>query len=297
MQLRATPRDVWVARRQGQSLDWAQLTHLHPQAEDLEIGQVETLHWKGADDWDVQGLFIQPADGTDGVPHPLVTVVHGGPTFLWSQQYFASRGWLQLLAAAGFAVLLPNPRGSTGRGLAFAESNVGDMGGKDWVDIQNGIDHCIGQRLADPDRLGIAGWSYGGFMAAWAVTQTDRFKAAVAGAPITDWRSFHGSSPLHSWDRIHLGQADPWEPGGVYQRFSPITHVRRVTTPTLLLHSEKDDVVPIEQSYLFNRALQDLGVETELAIYPGAAHDPKDRKHQRDHAQRICAWFEEHLTA
>ena len=221
----------------------------------------------------------------------MVTVVHGGPTGAYTKGYYADHGWAQLLAAQGVAVFLPNPRGSTGWGLEFAESNLGDMGGKDWEDIQRGIDYCIDQGIADPDRLGIAGWSYGGFMAAWAVTHTDRFRAAVMGAGISDWRSFHGKSYLSDWDVIYLGDGNPYDPDGVYRERSPITYVKRATTPTLILHGEADEDVPVEQSYMFYRALKDLGVETELVVYPREPHGPSERNHVLDVARRSTEWF------
>ena len=201
----------------------------------------------------------------------------------------------ELLATQGIVVFLPNPRGSTGWGLEFAESNIGDMGGKDWEDIQLGVDHCIAEERADPDRLGIAGWSYGGFMTAWAVTQTERFKAAMMGAGIADWRSFHGRSYLCDWDAIHYGDADPWDLDGTFKKFSPITYVKNAKTPTLIMHGAEDGDVPVEQSFLFYRALQDLGVESELVVYPREPHGLQERNHMLDLNKRITEWFVKHL--
>ncbi|MCH8206082.1 MAG: S9 family peptidase, partial [Chloroflexi bacterium] len=290
------PRDVWLAARSADELAWTQLTRLHPQASELSLGPVETVHWKGADGWEMQGLLVRPpmASSTDRLP--LVTLVHGGPTSVHAHRYLGGSGWPQLLAAHGMAVFLPNPRGSTGWGLEFAESNIGDMGGKDWEDIRLGIDHLVERGLADPDSLGIAGWSYGGFMTAWAITQVDMFKAAMMGAGISDWRSFHGKSYLCAWDKLYYGDADPWDPDGVYATFSPINYVRRVKTPTLILHGEKDEDVPVEQAYLFHRALTDLGVETELVVYPREPHGARERNHVVDLNRRIVDWFGKHLV-
>lgn len=289
------PRDVWLARRAASGLEWVQLTRLHPQADELEIGATETLYWKGADGWDMQGQLVWPAGTSRGRRYSMVTIVHGGPTSAHAYQYQAATRWAQLLACSGMAVFLPNPRGSVGWGLEFAESNIGDMGGKDWQDIQKGIDYCVEQGIADPERLGIAGWSYGGFMTAWAVTQTQRFRAAMMGAGISDWRSFHGKSHLCDWDAIHYGDADPWDPNGLYRKFSPITYVKRVRTPTLILHGEVDEDVPVEQSYLFYRALKDLGVEVELVVYPREPHGPRERNHLLDISRRVTEWFVKHL--
>ena len=183
--------------------------------------------------------------------------------------------------------------------MGFAEANIGDMGGKDWEDIRLGIEHCVDAGVADSDRLGIGGWSYGGFMAAWAVTQVDMFKAAMMGAGISDWRTFHGKSFLSGpsgWDSIYHGGADPWDTDGAFARFSPINFVKRVKTPTLILHGEVDEDVPVEQAFLFHRALSDLGMETELIVYPREAHRPKERSHVLDLNRRIIEWFGKHLN-
>jgi dipeptidyl aminopeptidase/acylaminoacyl peptidase len=289
------PRDVWLASPAATGLEWRQLTQLHPQAEELDIASTETVRWRGADGWEMQGLLLRPPGATTDERQPMVTVVHGGPTSVHGHQYYAGRQWFQLLATQGIAVFLPNPRGSTGWGLEFAESNIGDMGGKDWEDIQLGVDHCVAERIADPDRLGIAGWSYGGFMTAWAVTQTERFKAAMMGAGIADWRSFHGRSYLCDWDAIHYGDADPWDPDGTFKKFSPITYVKNARTPTLIVHGAQDGDVPVEQSFLFYRALQDLGVESELVMYPREPHGLQERNHMLDLGRRITEWFVKHL--
>ena len=292
-----SPRDVWLAKRAPGGVEWAQLTHHHPQAADFDLGATESIHWKGADGWDMQGLLIRPVGAATQGPYPMVTIVHGGPTGMLANRFYAASQGYQLLAAKGMAVFLPNYRGSTGWGLEFAESNIGDMGGKDWEDILTGIDHCVKSGIADADRLGIGGGSYGGFMTAWGITQTDQFKAAVMIAGISDWRSFHGRSYLCDWDSIHYGDADPWDPDGLYRKFSPITYVKRVKTPTLILHGEKDWDVPVEQSYIFYRALKDLGVETELVVYPREPHGFEERNHMLDQARRTAEWFAKRLVA
>lgn len=290
-----SPRNLWSASLAG-PLNPVQITYFNDRASLFDIGRVEEISWKGADGWDMQGLLIHPVGASDG-PHPMVTVVHGGPTSSHTRQFYAARGWNQVLASAGFVVFLPNPRGSTGQGLEFTEAVVGDMGGKDWTDITNGIDYLIEKGIADPDKLGIGGWSYGGFMTAWAVTQTNRFKAGVMGAGIADWRSFHGKSYLCDWDTIFLGDADPYDPDGPYRERSPITFLKNAETPTLILHGEQDEDVPVEQSHMFYRALRDRGIETELAIYPREAHGPVEKNHLIDVATRITDWFSRYLKA
>ena len=178
------PRDVWIAFEED-GLEWRQLTHLHPHAARMEIGKTEVCHWIGADAWEMQGLLIRPVGVDSGKPVPLVMNVHGGPTGVSGSRYNASFGWNQLLASAGCAVFMPNYRGSVGWGRTFSESNLGDMGGKDFEDMMLGVDALIDSGVADPDRLAITGWSYGGFIAAWAISQTNRFKASVMGAGIS----------------------------------------------------------------------------------------------------------------
>ena len=288
------PRDVWVGCEESDSIAWRQLTDLHPQATEIEIGQTEVHHWKGADEWDMQGLVIKPVGYEAGRSYPMVMWVHGGPTGVSGSRYYAATMWNQLLAEAGYVVFLPNYRGSTGWGLEFAESNLGDMGGKDFQDMMLGIDSLVESGLADPERLAVAGWSYGGFTTAWAVSQTDRFRAAVMGAGISHWLSFHGMSSLSDWDGIHY-QASPYDLDGPFQKFSPLTYWKNLNTPTLILHGEQDEDVPPEQSYLFYRALKNKGVETQLVIYPREAHGVAEQAHMLDMSRRVLDWIGRHL--
>jgi dipeptidyl aminopeptidase/acylaminoacyl peptidase len=200
-----------------------------------------------------------------------------------------------LLAARGIACFLPNYRGSNGRGVAFAEEILGDMGGLEWADIVAGIDHLVASGVAHPDHLGIGGWSYGGFMTMWAVSQdpqvgAPRFKAAVAGAGIANWQSFHGGSSLHAWDTT-FHRADPFALDGPYITRAPLTYVDRIATPTLILHGDADRDVPPGQSQEFFRALKDRGVETQLVLYPGSPHGPRKPRHARDILERSLDWF------
>ncbi len=281
--------NVWTFGRSG---EWSRMTDFGDES-DFGNGQVEDVRWTGADGWKMQGLVIKPKGTTD--PLPMITIVHGGPTQMVSHRYWPAYRFTGLLVAEGFAVFVPNYRGSTGKGIEFSESNIGDMGGKDWEDIQTGIDHCIKQGIADPERLGIGGGSYGGFITAWAVGQTDRFKAGVMIAGVSDWRSFHGRSYLSDWDSLYYGGADPWELDGLYKKFSPITYVKNVKTPVLITHGELDWDVPVEQGYIFYRALKDLGVETELVVYPREPHGLVERNHIIDHNERIIRWFKERV--
>ena len=288
------PRDVWILRETSGKLAGKQLTHLHPQAAEIAIGETSVVHWAGVDGCQMQGLLIKPVGFQSGQRCPVVMWVHGGPTGISASRYYASFGWNQLLAGSGYAVFMPNYRGSTGWGLEFAESNIGDMGGKDFADMLLGIDSLIESGIADPQRLAIAGWSYGGFTAAWAVSQTDRFKAAVMGAGISHWLSFHGKSSLADWDAIHYAES-PYELTGRFQKFSPLSYYQNLSTPTLILHGAEDQDVPVEQSYLFYRALKDKRVPTELIVYPREDHAIKERTHQLDMSRRVLAWLQRYL--
>lgn len=286
-----TAPDIWTADLTTPGLGWQRRSESNPVIATLDRGAAQVIRWDAPDGTEIKGILLTPSGLTAGERAPLVTIVHGGPTALFGAR--VNWFWAPFLAAAGIGVFMPNPRGSTGRGLAFAEANLGDMGGGDFRDIMAGIDAVIGMRIADPDRLGIAGWSYGGFMAAWAVTQTDRFKAAVVGAGITNWLSFHGTSNIPTWDEAYM-QASPFE-GDAYRYWSPITHVARVKTPTLLLHGEQDECVPVGQAYEFCRALREHGVKAHLRVYPREPHGLKEKAHIKDNQAATVDWFVGHL--
>jgi dipeptidyl aminopeptidase/acylaminoacyl peptidase len=288
------PPQVWRGDLAGDELAWQCLTDLHPEPP-FALCRSRTLRWQGLDGTPIQGLLIEPLDYVEGNRYPLVTLVHGGPSGIWSHSYL-NPPWGHLLAGRGIAVLLPNPRGSTGWGTTFAEANLGDMGGADLGDILAGVDQCVEAGIADPDRLGIGGWSYGGFITAWAITQTDRFKAAVMGAGISNWRSFHGATNIPTWDALFY-QADPYELGARYDQFSPLTHVDRVRTPLLIVHGEQDPCVPVGQAYEYFRALKERRIPVELVIYPREGHAINERAHLRDLLGRYTDWFVRYLTS
>jgi dipeptidyl aminopeptidase/acylaminoacyl peptidase len=267
----------------------------NPWARERHFAPVETLHWRAPDGTTIQGLLVRP-EQAERKPLPLVTLIHGGPTSLWSYMFSGVRstGWVQLLANEGYAILLPNPRGSMGWGTAFAEANIGDMGGADWGDVMAGIDYCIAEGIADPARLGVGGWSYGGYLTAWGVTQTTRFKAAVAGASITNWVSFHGVSTIPGFDASFYA-VDPFNWDGHYGQFSPMAHVRNVTTPTLFLHGERDPICPLGQAHEMWRALKELGIDTQLTVYPREGHGIREREHARDVLERALGWWKRYV--
>lgn len=295
--LQSTPhsvRNVWRADLRGKRLLWKRVTDVLPRLSDWALGDQEIIRWKSRDGWTIHGVLIKPVGYEEGKRYPTIVSPHGGPTGLVPDGFLGYVHWGQLLAAKGYAVFLPNFRGSAGFGLAFAEANLGDMGGKDFEDIDSGVDALIERGIADPSRLGFGGWSYGGFMTCWTLTQTTRYRAAVMGAGITNWLSFHGNSHLCTWDAIHYATT-PYDGSGLYARFSAMNLVARVKTPTLILHGERDRDVPSEQSYQFHRALRDHGVETQLVIYPREGHGIEETRHWLDLRKRILAWYDDHL--
>jgi dipeptidyl aminopeptidase/acylaminoacyl peptidase len=289
------PYDVWHATLDdgAKGITWHRLSRLNPIAEEtFALAKTDRIRYPSADGWQIDALFTHPSvRKTDGPP-PLVVNVHGGPSWVWSDDI--GMFWTQLLASAGYAVLRPNVRGSWGRGVAFADAVVGDMGGKDFQDVLHGVDHLIQLGLVDGNRVAIAGWSYGGFMTAWAISQTTRFRAAVVGAGVSDWHNFHAQSQLSEWDRRFL-EADMLDSSEVYRERSPITYARNITTPTLILHGEKDHDVPVSQGYALYRALYERGVPVEFVVYPREGHGIRERDHQRDMEERLLRWLEKYL--
>ena len=248
--------------------------------------------WESFDGTEIQGLLFLPRDRPE-TALPLVVYVHGGPTSTWSAQ-FPITHWL-LLAQAGYAVLLPNPRGSSGRGQKFSRANLGDMGGGDLKDILAGVDALVRDGIVDDERVAITGGSYGGFMSSWAVTQTDRFAAAIPFAVVTDWTSFHYTTNIGQFDMLFL-QGKPDDPTGPYPKWSPVFHARDVKTPTLIMHGADDLCTPLPQATEFYNALVEAGCEVECVIYPREGHGWTEREHQIDAWQRIEGWLSKHLA-
>jgi len=253
----------------------------------------EFLTYKSVDGVEIEAALLKPADAAPASGRfPLVVLVHGGPTGRWSDAF---EPWGQLLAARGYAVLYPNVRGSIGYGQRFVEMNRADWGGGDFKDVMAGVDAMIARGIADPARLGIGGWSYGGYMAAWAVTQTNRFKAAVSGAPVIDMASEFGTENGSAYDEWFYGT--PYEKLDGFMKSSPITFVRNVKTPTLLLQGEDDRTDPIGQSQQFYRGLKRYNVDCDFVVYPREPHGLREEKHLLDRMNRIVAWFDKYLRA
>jgi dipeptidyl aminopeptidase/acylaminoacyl peptidase len=285
------PKDVHAGPPGGRLV---RLTDTQPELRRIRFGTQERLSYRAGDGLALDGLLILPAGKSrkDG-PFPLITLVHGGPDDRYADEFL---GYLwtpgQWLATAGFAVFLPNPRGGQGHGHEFAAAVAGAVGTDEWTDILAGIDLLIAEGVADAGRLGIGGWSHGGFMAAWAVGQTDRFKAALMGAGISDWGMQVAAGEFGRWE-AGLGGSCGWEHAGPHRhdRLSPVSYASKVRTPVLILHGQDDTNVPIGQAMYFHRALSQFGVEHELVIYPREGHSIMERSHQIDLLRRTRAWF------
>jgi len=283
------PPELWFSDAPGET---QQVSHFNRAWDSIPLAAPEILSYSSFDGKEIEAALLKPAGYQSGSRVPFVVLVHGGPAGLFSDRFHA---WSQLLVARGYAVLLPNVRGSLGYGHNFLTSNRYDWGGGDWKDVMAGVDYVIEQGIADPERLGIGGWSYGGYMAAWAVTQTNRFKASVSGAPMTDLASEFGteSHGVNIGDTWALGT--PYENLDLFNSRSPVTFVKNVRTPTLLLNGEEDLTDPIGQCQQFYRGLQRYGVETEFVAYPRMGHGPREEKQQLDVLHRMIDWFERYL--
>ena len=265
------------------------LTTLNQQWNTRPVVAPEFVKYKSADGTEIEAALLKPP--TPGSQRlPAVILVHGGPTGRWSDTF---EPWGQLLVARGYAVLYPNVRGSTGYGQRFVEMNRGDWGGGDFADVMAGADWLVARGIADPNRLGIGGWSYGGYMAAWAVTQTTRFKAAVSGAPVIDMASEFGTENGSAYDEWFYGT--PYEKLDGFIKSSPMTFVKNARTPTLLLQGEDDTTDPIGQSQQFYRGLKRYGVVSDLVLYPREPHGLREEKHLIDRLTRILAWYDTYL--
>ena len=263
----------------------------HDRLTGFQLARAEPITWKGADNWEIEGILTYPLGYQPGQRYPTILQVHGGPHGRYSANFNASA---QIWAARGYAVLQGNPRGSSGRTFQFSNANQLDWGGKDFQDVMKGVDRVIEQGVADPDRLAVMGVSYGGFMTFWTVTQTDRFKAAIGHAGISDWYSFFGQTDIPNLLEFGFGGL-PAETKEVYERWSPIEHADRVTTPLLITHGENDQRVPIPQADEYYRLLKKLGKTVEFLRYPREGHGITEPAHRLHLDAEQEKWFDTHV--
>jgi dipeptidyl aminopeptidase/acylaminoacyl peptidase len=278
--------EVWT----GRIGEWKKITTTNASSRP-SWGEARSIRWK-SDTFDVQGWLLAPAQVEAGRKYPLIVWIHGGPASASVAKWPDHRA--ALLSRRGYFVFMPNPRGSYGQGEAFTRANVKDFGYGDLRDVMSGIDAAAASNPIDTSRLGIWGWSYGGYMTMWTVTQTTRFKAAVAGAGIANWQSYYGENDIDAWMIPYFG-ASVYDDPAVYARSAPITFIKNVKTPTLILVGERDGECPAPQSFEFWHALKTLGVETQLVVYPDEGHRMAKKEDVRDIARRLVDWFDVHL--
>jgi dipeptidyl aminopeptidase/acylaminoacyl peptidase len=297
MEVYAAKTDAVMAACAGsESGNVTQLSHLNDGVEPA-WGKSVSLSWT-SDALQVQGWLMLPKDYDPAKKYPLIVEVHGGPAAAAIAHWPAGAGSLSVEAfsALGYFVLQPNPRGSFGQGEKFTQANRKDFGYGDLRDILAGVDAVEAKYPVDPSRVGLTGWSYGGFMAMFAVTQTQRFKAAVAGAGISDWLSYYGENSIDQWMKPYFG-ASVYDDPAVYAKSSAINFIKQAHTPTLIVVGDRDGECPAPQSYEFWHALRDLRVPTQLVIYPNEGHGFVNPAHRRDVMERAVEWFQRSMPA
>ena len=295
-----TPWDVFAADLgagggAAATFEPRRLTDLHRDVARPQMGKTRVLTWNSPDGTPVEGLLTLPVDYEEGRRYPLILNVHGGPAGVYSETFTGSPSiyMLQYFAQEGFAILRPNPRGSTGYGKEFRYANFKDWGFGDMDDLMAGVDLVIEQGVAEAERLYIMGWSYGGYMTSFAVTRTDRFVAASMGAGLPNLISMVTTTDIQDYLAGHMG-GDFWEDYEVYEAHSAIYRIAEVTTPTQVIHGAQDLRVPFTQGQEFYRALDRRGIPTEFVVYPRTPHGPREPKFLMDVSERILTWFQAH---
>jgi dipeptidyl aminopeptidase/acylaminoacyl peptidase len=285
------PPEVWVCSVDGSGL--RQLTKLAQDVDASTLATTEVIRWRSRDGMEIEGLLVKPAGFRSDRQYPLVVRPHGGPHGAARVSFSAE---YQIFASYGYLSFAPNFRGSSGYGQPFIDADRGALGGGDYLDLMSGVDYLIEQGFVDPERLVITGSSYGGFMTTWAVGHTDRFKAAVAGAAITDVFSYYGTTDMPGWIEWEY-YGPPWKNPDLVRAYSPISYVQHVKTPTLMTHGADDVRVPLSQGRQFYFSLKTLGVPTGLVIYPDERHGISRPVHQVDRLRRTLEWFTRYLEA
>jgi dipeptidyl aminopeptidase/acylaminoacyl peptidase len=293
-----TPNEVHVAtlgeaKRGEKASAWRprRLTDHNAHVAGLALGRGEIVRWKSRDGMEIEGLVVYPVDYQPGKRYPTVAFIHGGPAGVWTSAFPASWGnFAHVWASNGWVSFFPNVRGSSAYGEKFLLANVRDWGGGDFQDIQSGLDTLVARGVADPDRLAQSGWSYGGYMTAWTITQTTRFRAAMVGAGLTNMYSMYSTNDLQRTLDGYFG-AEPWDDEEAYRRASAMTFIKRARTPTLIQHGQADLRVPLGQAQELYQGLSRNDVPVELVIYPREPHGLGEPRHQLDKMKREYAWF------
>jgi dipeptidyl aminopeptidase/acylaminoacyl peptidase len=295
MQNTGKPGEGYISTLSGFSAE--KISNINVDLAGIPIPKTEIIRWKSEDGKEIEGLLTYPLKYEAGKKYPLILNPHGGPAGVYSQSFIASNQNLYPLASLseeGIFILRPNPRGSTGYGVAFREANERDWGGADFKDLMAGVDYVIKMGVADPDKLGVMGWSYGGFMTSWIVGHTDRFKAASIGAPVVNLSFQNLTDDIPGFLASYM-KSDPWADWAVYDEHSPLRFVQNVKTPVMLQHGEADARVPISNSLMFYHALQRRGIPVRLLSLPRQPHGPTEPKMVLKTSQSNFDWFTHYL--
>ena len=261
-----------------------------------EITKTERVNWKSKDGLEIEGLLTYPLGYKQGKKYPLALIIHGGPSGVFTETFTGNPSIyvIQYFAEKGYAVLRPNPRGSTGYGKEFRYANFKDWGFGDYEDIMSGVDKTIDMGIADPERMAVMGWSYGGYMTSFLVTRTGRFKAASMGAGLPNLISMVTTTDIPDYLVAHMG-SEIWEDYETYEKHSAIYRIGKVTTPTQVIHGSNDLRVPFTQGQEFYVALKRRGIDTEMVVYPRTPHGPREPKLLMDVSPRIMAWLDKYI--
>ena len=286
--------EVWVLESESQQVH--RRTNFSAVLDGIDFGNQQIVCWQSDPDVSVEAIMITPPDYDESKRYPLVVQIHGGPTGKWANEWYGSwHDWGQLLASRGFVVLMHNPRGSTGYGSEFMNALVDEVGRVELRDLMAGVDALIDRGIADPERLGVGGWSWGGYMTSWTVTQTNRFKAAVMGAGLPNMVSDNSIGDIPAANLSYFSDPPYENPDALWER-SAVRHIRDCTTPVLILHGEADERVNMFQSVEMYVALRELGKAHEFVTYPREPHGITERKHQIDLMERVVRWYTDHLN-
>lgn len=289
-----SPPEIYVSA--VNKLAPVQISRVNADLAKMTMPKTEVIKWKSSDGREIEGLLTYPIGYQTGQKVPMLLNIHGGPAGVFQQSFIGGRGVypLAVFASRGYAILRPNPRGSSGYGTEFRRANIKDWGGMDYQDLMTGVDAVVKMGVADENRLGVMGWSYGGYMTSTIVTKTKRFKAASAGAPVTNLMSFTGTADIPDFIPDYFG-GEFWNDIETYKKHSAMFNIKGVTTPTLIQHGEADFRVPISQGYEFYNALKRQNVPTRMIVLPRQPHGPNEPKMQVAAMQSNLEWFDKYL--